>query len=45
MRQHLKFQLEYYLSNLINIVVNENSKIPYGKKEMALSMLHYYSYN
>lgn len=38
MRQHLKFQLEYYLTNLINIVVNENSKIPYGKKEMALSM-------
>lgn len=41
MRQHLKFQLEYYMTNLINIVVNENSKIPYGKKEMALSMLHY----
>jgi len=38
MRQHLKFQLEYYMTNLINIVVNENSKIPYGKKEMALSM-------
>jgi len=41
MRQHLKFQLEYYMTNLINIVVNENSKIPYGKKEMALSMFHY----
>lgn len=39
MRQHLKFQLEYYMSNLINIVVNENAKIPYGKKEMALSKL------
>jgi len=42
MRQHLKFQLEYYMSNLINIVVNENSKIPYGKKEMALSMFYFY---
>ncbi|XP_025416459.1 Golgi-specific brefeldin A-resistance guanine nucleotide exchange factor 1 isoform X2 [Sipha flava] len=39
MRQHLKFQLEYYMTNLINIVVNENSKIPYGKKEMALKCL------
>ncbi|VVC44252.1 Hypothetical protein CINCED_3A003322 [Cinara cedri] len=39
MRQHLKFQLEYYMSSLINIVVNENSKIPYGKKEMALKCL------
>lgn len=39
MRQNLKFQLEYYLTNLINIVVNDNSKIPYGKKEMALSIL------
>lgn len=38
MRQNLKFQLEYYMTNLIKIVVNENSKIPYGKKEMALSM-------
>jgi len=43
MRQHLKFQLEYYMTNLINIVVNENSKIPYGKKEMALSMFHYHN--
>lgn len=43
MRQHLKFQLEYYMTNLINIVVNENSKIPYGKKEMALSMFNYYN--
>jgi len=41
MRQHLKFQLEYYMSNLINTVVNENSKIPYGKKEMALSMFYF----
>lgn len=41
-RQHLKFQLEYYMTNLINIVVNETSKTPYGKKEMALSMLYYY---
>jgi len=43
MRQHLKFQLEYYMTNLINIVVNENSKIPYGKKEMALSKFHNYN--
>lgn len=42
MRQNLKFQLEYYMTNLINIVVNENSKIPYGKKEMALSMSYYF---
>lgn len=28
------------MSNLINTVVNENSKIPYGKKEMALSKLY-----
>ncbi|KAL4088566.1 hypothetical protein QTP88_023655 [Uroleucon formosanum] len=39
MRQHLKFQLEYYMTNLIYTVVNENSKIPYGKKEMALKCL------
>jgi len=38
MRQHLKFQLEYYVSSLMNTVVSENNKIPYGKKEMALSM-------
>lgn len=40
MRQHLKFQLEYYMSSLMNTVVCENSKIPYGKKEMALSMFY-----
>lgn len=44
-RQHLKFQLEYYMINLMNTVVNENSKIPYGKKEMALSNLYYFTNN
>ncbi|XP_050424848.1 Golgi-specific brefeldin A-resistance guanine nucleotide exchange factor 1 isoform X2 [Adelges cooleyi] len=39
MRQLLKFQLEYYLSSLINIIVNDNSKVPYGKRELALKCL------
>ncbi|XP_050523551.1 Golgi-specific brefeldin A-resistance guanine nucleotide exchange factor 1 isoform X2 [Daktulosphaira vitifoliae] len=39
MRQELKFQLEYFLSNLMNIIVNENSKIPYGKRELALKCI------
>lgn len=36
MRIHLKFQLENFLTRLQDIIVSENHKISYDKKELAL---------
>lgn len=36
MRIHLKFQLENFLTRLQDIIVSENPKISYDKKELAL---------
>lgn len=36
MRIHLKFQLENFLNRLQEIIVSENPKISYDKKELAL---------
>ncbi|KAL1494184.1 hypothetical protein ABEB36_009823 [Hypothenemus hampei] len=36
LRTHLKFQMEKYLSKLIEIIVNESQKMTYEHKEVAL---------
>lgn len=39
MREHLKFQLEMYLKKLMDIIISENTKMPYEMKEMGLEAL------
>ncbi|RZC32907.1 Sec7 domain containing protein [Asbolus verrucosus] len=36
LRMHLKFQLEFYLTKLIDIIVTDSGKISYEHKEIAL---------
>lgn len=36
LRTHLKFQLEFYLTKLIDIIVSDSMKITYEHKELAL---------
>lgn len=36
LRTHLKFQLEYYLTKLIEIIVSDSVKVTYEHKEIAL---------
>lgn len=36
LRTHLKFQLETYLTKLIDIIISDSPKIPYEQKEIAL---------
>mgnify|MGYP005984448801 FL=1 len=36
LRTHLKFQLEFYLTKLIDIIVTDSGKISYEHKEIAL---------
>lgn len=36
LRTHLKFQLEFYLTKLIDIIVSDSVKITYEHKELAL---------
>lgn len=36
LRTHLKFQLEFYLTKLIDIIVSDSGKISYEHKEIAL---------
>lgn len=35
-REHLKFQLEHYLTKLMEIVNSESNKISYEQRELAL---------
>lgn len=35
-REHLKFQLEHYLTKLMDIVNSESNKISYEQRELAL---------
>lgn len=39
LRTHLKFQLEYYLTKLIEIIVSDSPKITYEQKEIALDSI------
>lgn len=36
LRTHLKFQLEFYLTKLVDIIVSDSVKITYEHKELAL---------
>lgn len=36
LRSHLKFQLEFYLTKLIDVILSESLKVTYEHKEMAL---------
>ncbi|XP_045476199.1 Golgi-specific brefeldin A-resistance guanine nucleotide exchange factor 1 [Harmonia axyridis] len=36
LRSHLKFQLEFYLTKLIEVILSESLKVTYEHKEMAL---------
>lgn len=37
MRFHLKFQMEYFLTRLSEIIISETAKVSYEKREIALS--------
>ncbi|KAK9505516.1 hypothetical protein O3M35_009555 [Rhynocoris fuscipes] len=39
LRTHLKFQLEYYLSRLTEIIVSDSAKVSYEHREIALESL------
>lgn len=39
LRTHIKFQLEMYLTRLIEIVISESSRIPYEQREIALDSI------
>lgn len=39
LRVHLKFHLEYYLAKLSEIIANENPRLPYELRELALDNL------
>jgi brefeldin A-resistance guanine nucleotide exchange factor 1 len=39
LRSQLKFQVEYYLTKLADLIVNENPKILYEARELALDNL------
>jgi hypothetical protein len=36
LRTHLKFQLEFYLTRVIDIIISDSPKITYEQKEIAL---------
>ncbi|XP_023229448.1 Golgi-specific brefeldin A-resistance guanine nucleotide exchange factor 1-like, partial [Centruroides sculpturatus] len=39
LRTHIKFQLEMYLTRLIEIIISESSKVPYEQREIALDSI------
>jgi hypothetical protein len=39
LRTHLKFQLEFYLTRVIDIIISDSPKIIYEQKEIALGNL------
>jgi hypothetical protein len=40
LRTHLKFQLEFYLTRVIDIIISDSPKIIYEQKEIALGNIH-----
>jgi hypothetical protein len=43
LRTHLKFQLEFYLTRVIDIIVSDSPRINYEQKEIALGNGFYYA--
>ncbi|XP_067141452.1 Golgi-specific brefeldin A-resistance guanine nucleotide exchange factor 1 [Centruroides vittatus] len=39
LRTHIKFQLEMYLTRLIEIIISESLKVPYEQREIALDSI------